>query len=144
LLAQMEQYPARARLAGESFSLIAGLDLAFLDLELRDPPEGATAVGPNDDPDDDNVALEEDESLPWPDVAKLRAWWQQHHGSLPAGHRYFMGQVPSPEHCAAVLKTGLQRQRTLAAHHASLLRPGTPLFNTAAPAWRQKRALGLA
>jgi hypothetical protein len=43
-----------------------------------------------------------------------------------------------------VLKTGLQRQRMLAAHHASLLRPGTPLFNTAAPAWRQKRALGLA
>jgi uncharacterized protein (TIGR02270 family) len=144
LLAQMEQYPARARLAGESFSLIAGLDLAFADLELRDPPEGAPAAGPNDDPNDDNVALDEDESLPWPDAAKLRAWWEQHRAGLPAGTRFFMGHPLAPEHCAAVLKTGLQRQRTLAAHHASLLRPGTPLFNTAAPAWRQQRALGLA
>jgi hypothetical protein len=40
-----------------------------------------------------------------------------------------------------VLKTGHQRQRILAAHYLCLLNPGTPLFNTSAPAWRQQRLL---
>jgi hypothetical protein len=34
-----------------------------------------------------------------------------------------------------------QRQRILAAHYLCLLDPGTPLFNTSAPAWRQQRWL---
>ena len=66
LIKQMDE-PALARLAGEAFSLITGLDLAYLDLE-RKPPEGVD-FGPNDDPDDDNVAMDEDDSLPWPDPA---------------------------------------------------------------------------
>jgi len=40
-----------------------------------------------------------------------------------------------------VLRTGFQRQRTAAAEWLCLLQPGTPLFNTAAPAWRQQRGL---
>jgi len=138
LLAQMEQ-PARSRLAGEAFSLITGLDLAYLDLELRTPPDAGT--GPNDDPNDDAVALDEDDSLPWPDVTKLRAWWQTHQREFTAGLRYFMGQPLSAAHCATVLRTGMQRQRILAARHLCLLNPGTPLFNCAAPAWRQQRLL---
>jgi hypothetical protein len=39
------------------------------------------------------------------------------------------------------LKTGFQRQRIAAAEYLTLLAPGTPLFNTAAPAWRQQRLL---
>ena len=65
--------PELARLAGESFSCISGADLARLDLETLTAP--ALPETPNDDPDDDNVALDEDESLPWPDVAKIRKWW---------------------------------------------------------------------
>ena len=64
------------RLAGESFSLIAGLDLAALDLE-RKPPEN-DEFGPNGNPDDDNVAMDEDDSLPWPEPDKIGAWWQTH------------------------------------------------------------------
>ena len=52
-----------------------------------------------------------------------------------------MGAPVTREHCIAVLKTGNQRQRILAAHYLSLLEPGTPLFNTGAPAWRQQRLL---
>jgi hypothetical protein len=44
-------------------------------------------------------------------------------------------------HCSDILKNGYQRQRSLAAHHLCLLEPGTPLFNTSAPAWRQQREL---
>ncbi len=127
------------RLAGESFSLITGLDLAYLDLD-RKPPENID-FGPNDDPNDDNVAMDEDDSLPWPDPEKLGAWWRANSHRLPPGTRYFMGQAPSPAHSLEVLKTGFQRQRTAAAVYRCLLAPGTPLFNTAAPAWRQQRLL---
>jgi hypothetical protein len=57
------------------------------------------------------------------------------------GQRYFMGAPVTWEHCLDVLKHGYQRQRILAAHYLCLLRPGTPLFNTSAPAWRQQRLL---
>ena len=127
------------RLAGESFSLITGLDLAALDLE-RKPPENEE-FGPNADPDDDNVAMDEDDSLPWPDADKIGAWWQNHGGRFAPGTRFFVGELPSPSHCRLVLKTGFQRQRIAAAEYLCLLQPGTPLFNVAAPAWRQERLL---
>jgi hypothetical protein len=52
-----------------------------------------------------------------------------------------MGKPVTREHCIDVLKNGYQRQRILAAHYLCLLDPGTPLFNTSAPAWRQQRLL---
>jgi uncharacterized protein (TIGR02270 family) len=139
LISRMEDL-ALARLAGESFSLITGLDLAYLDLDLK-PPEGIE-TGPNDDPNDANVALDEDDSLPWPAPHKIAAWWHRNGGRFSAGTRYFMGQSPTTAHCASVLTTGFQRQRRHAAEYLCLLKPGTPLFNTAAPAWRQQRLLG--
>ncbi len=138
LIQQMPD-PKLARLAGESFSTITGLDLALLDLELK-PPEGLQ-TGPSDDPADDDVALDEDDSLPWPDPAKIAAWWQANGAKFPSGTRCFMGEPPSVAHCHAVLGSGFQRQRIAAALHLRLLAPGRPLFNTAAPAWRQQRLL---
>jgi uncharacterized protein (TIGR02270 family) len=127
------------RLAGESFSLITGLDLAYLDLE-RKPPEGVE-LGPTDNPEDEEVGMDPDDSLPWPDPEKIQKWWDKHHNDFQPGVRYFMGKPPTWEHCLDVLKNGYQRQRIAAAEYLCLLRPGTPLFNTSAPAWRQKRWL---
>jgi uncharacterized protein (TIGR02270 family) len=138
LIQQMQDLKL-SRLAGESFSYITGLDLAYLDLE-RKPPEGVD-FGPNDDPNDDNVAMDEDDGLPWPDVEKISSWWQAHGQRFAPGTRYFMGEPPSTAHCLDVLKNGYQRQRMAAAIYLCLLKPGTPLFNCAAPAWRQQRLL---
>ena len=138
LIQQMNDLKLTRR-AGESFSLITGLDLAYLDLEVK-PPEGIE-LGPSDDPADDNVAMDEDDSLPWPDPIKLTAWWQTNSARFAAGTRYFMGKPPTVAHCVQVLKDGYQRQRIAAAQYLCLLQPGTSLFPTAAPAWRQKRWL---
>jgi uncharacterized protein (TIGR02270 family) len=127
------------RLAGESFSFITGLDLAYLDLE-RKPPEGVE-LGPTDNPEDEDVGMDPDDSLPWPDPEKIQKWWDGHHNDFQPGVRYFMGKPPAWEHCLDVLKNGYQRQRIAAAEYLCLLRPGTPLFNTSAPAWRQARLL---
>jgi uncharacterized protein (TIGR02270 family) len=127
------------RLAGESFSLITGLDLAYLDLE-RKPPEGLE-LGPTDNPDDEDVAMDADDSLPWPDPAKIQKWWDANKQRFQPGVRYFMGEPVNIENCKHVLRDGYQRQRIAAALYLSLLQPGTPLFPTSAPAWRQQRWL---
>ncbi|MDM0112272.1 TIGR02270 family protein [Variovorax sp. J22R133] len=128
-----------ARLAGEAFSFITGVDLASRDLE-RKPPETVPG-GPNDDPNDDNVALDEDDSLPWPDLTKLSAWWINNASQFPAGTRLFAGAPPTMSHCLQVLREHTQRRRKAAAIYMSLLKPGTALFNVAAPSRRQKRLL---
>jgi len=128
-----------ARLAGEAFSLITGADLALLDLE-RKPPETLESV-PNDDPNDSGVDMDSDDGLPWPDVKKIETWWTANSGRFQKGTRYFFGKAVTREHCIDVLKNGYQRQRILAAHYLCLLEPGTPLFNTSAPAWRQQKQL---
>ena len=129
----------QARLAGEAFSLITGADLAALDLERKPPQDAPT--GPSEDPADEDVSLDEDESLPWPEQARVKAWWQAHAARMPAAARCFMGAAPTPAHCVGVLREGTQRQRHIAALHACLLVPGTPLFPICAPAWRQQRRL---
>jgi uncharacterized protein (TIGR02270 family) len=146
LIGQMQDLVV-SRLAGEAFSRLTGADLARLDLE-RKPPEGASDGqfgGPNEDPADDNVALDEDESLPWPDPERVQGWWQVNQGRFTttsaAGQRFFMGELPSPAHALKVLREAGQRQRIAAAQWLSLLAPGTKLFQTAAPAWRQQRWL---
>lgn len=138
LISLMDQLP-HARLAGEAFSMIAGLDLAYLDLELKPPKD--VPFGPNDDPDDANVAMDEDDSLPWPDPVKIAAWWKTNGARHTPGVRHFMGKPPSVEHAVDVLKTGFQRQRAAAAQYLCLLKPGTPLFNVCAPTRRQQRLL---
>ena len=138
LIAQMDDLKL-ARIAGEAFTTITGLDLAWFDLE-RKPPAGIE-FGPNDDPLDDNVDMEEDDGLPWPDSSKLHAWWSANSQGFRSGVRHFMGAPPSLQHCRQVLKDGYQRQRIAAAEHLCLLQPGPPLFPTSAPAWRQQRWL---
>lgn len=138
LIGQMADDPF-ARLVGESFSMITGLDLAYLDLE-RNSPENFEA-GPNENPEDSNVAMDEDDSLPWPDPGKIGAWWSVNKSRFTDGVRYFMGAPVTREHCIHVLKEGYQRQRIAAAEYLCLLEPDTQLFSTSAPAWRQQRWL---
>jgi uncharacterized protein (TIGR02270 family) len=128
-----------ARLAGESFSLITGADLVLLELEREQPAD--FVGGPTDDPEESAVMVDTDEGLPWPAQAKAHAWWKANNGAFRTGVRYFMGRPLVQERCLELLKTGGQRQRMLAAQYQCLLQPGTAVFNTSAPAWRQQRLL---
>jgi uncharacterized protein (TIGR02270 family) len=115
------------------------VDLAGSPLRADRPKDFES--GPTDNPEDGDVELDADDGLPWPDPEKVGAWWAANESRFQQGTRYFMGQPVTREHCVHVLKTGYQRQRILAAHYLCLLDPGTPLFNTSAPAWRQQRLL---
>jgi len=139
LIARMSE-PALARLAGEAFHWVTGADLALLDLETLNPPAGYT---PPDQADDDGAIIDDD-SLPWPDPARVRAWWTREQAGLDAvaaGGRLFLGRPMNAQTARQVLADGTQRQRAHAAWLSSLLQPGRRVFQVAAPVTRQLRAL---
>jgi len=117
-----------AKVAAEAFVMITGISLERYELAIDGPDE--ITVVPNDDPSDENVSLDEDENLPFPDVDKVAYTWQKHGGKYLAGHRYFMGAAITPQALQNKIKDGLQRQRQAAAIQLALLEPETLLVNT--------------
>jgi uncharacterized protein (TIGR02270 family) len=128
-----------ARPAGEAFSLLTGLDLAFLDLEAE-RPEGFES-GPTELPEDEDVALDADEDLPWPDVARLRAWWAGQGGAFSPGTRYLLAEPLAAAGLRRAIAEGRQRQRAAAALELALAEPARPLFEVRAPGPRQRAML---
>ncbi len=138
LIQQMAD-PVLARIAGESFTSITGIDLAYDDLD-SDKPEGFEA-GPTENPEDENVDMDPDEDLPWPDPQLIEKRWFAHRFEFTSGTRYLCGQAMTIESLTQVLRTGKQRQRRAAAIELAIRQPGTPLFNTSAPGFRQQTLL---
>lgn len=140
LIEQMEN-PELARIAGESFTMITGVDIAYEDLEAE-KPEGFEA-GPTENPEDENVEMDRDEDLPWPNPALIQKWWGQHKDQFQNRTRYLLGRPIASEHLQHILRTGRQRQRYAAALELAMLRPGQPLFEVRAPGVRQQQVLGV-
>ncbi|PTV94329.1 uncharacterized protein (TIGR02270 family) [Rhodobacter aestuarii] len=128
--------PKLARRAGESLSLITGVDLAALDLEGSAPED--FDEGPNDDPEDEMVALDPDEDLPWPEPDLVAEWWAGESGRYAADGRYFLGQPVSEAGLGEAFAKGTQRHRRIAALAQVLAKPGSVL-----PNWRAREALVL-
>lgn len=138
LLKQMETTEL-ARVAGEAFSMITGADPADEDLE-GDWPKGFEA-GPTDDPEDEDVEMDSDEDLPWPDTDGMSNWWGTHRGRFQTGTRYLLGNPITEEHCREVIKIGKQPQRRAAALELAILKSEESLFNIAASGLRQSESL---
>jgi uncharacterized protein (TIGR02270 family) len=140
LIEQMK-VPALARIGGEAFTMITGIDLAYDHLD-KSPPEGFEA-GPTDSPEDENVEMNPDEYLPWPDPVLIQKWWSNNQGRFQKGTRYLLGKPINIEWSQQVLRVGRQRQRAAAALELAIQQPGKPLFEIRAPGFRQQAALGM-
>lgn len=128
-----------ARVAGEAFEMITGLNIFRESLEIiPEIPDQAAAEDVGDDDDED---LGEDLGLVVPDPAKMTPWYEKNKDRFLAGQRYLCGQPVSIESCRAILATGLQRQRQAAAIELVLAEPGRKLFETRAIGERQHRLL---
>lgn len=134
LIKQME-VPLLARAAGEALSLITGVDLAYDDLD-GDRPENYES-GPTENPEDENVQLDDEENLPWPVPGKIAAWWQQSKSRFAPGVRHLAGAPITDSQCRRILAEGYQRQRNAAAMELAFIVQDQPLFETRAPGWRQ-------
>ena len=113
IIKQMEN-DEMARVAGEAFSIITGIDLTYENLQ-GEWREGFVA-GPSEDHKDENVEMDPDEDLPWPETALITNWWNRNNERFTEGTRYLVGKPITVDHCRAVLKTANQRQRAAAAH----------------------------
>jgi uncharacterized protein (TIGR02270 family) len=131
--------PPLARVAGEAFTMITGVDLAYEDLE-GEWPEGFEA-GPTENPEAENVEMDPDENLPWPNPELVQRWWEQHRRQFQMGTRYLLGQPISLEWLQQVLRVGRQRQRAAAALELAIRQPGQPLFEVRAPGFLQQQLL---
>lgn len=135
--------PTLARIAGEAITTITGADLALLNLDVP-PPENVEA-GPNDNPNDENVALDEDENLPWPDPAKIRNWWASNRTRFHSGRRLLLGAPLTPDSLNLILRNGRQRHRAASAIELLIQDPKAtaPLFEVRAHARAQQQLLGI-
>lgn len=133
--------PELARAAGESFAMITGADLASGDLE-GGCPEGFEP-GPTENPEDEDVSVDPDYDLPWPNPEAVGRWWGENRGRFTSGVRYLLGEPVTSEHLQRVLRNGRHPQRRAAALRLAITNPGQPLFEVRAPGARQKWLLGL-
>lgn len=127
LITKMED-SALARLAGESFTNITGIDLQQHQVSKKSISNIPTV--PNDEPNDHNVGLDEDENLIWPDPEKVAALWRSHGSNFMVGRRYFLGKPISSDWLKRVIAEGNMRQRHAATLELALLDPQTRLINT--------------
>ena len=128
------------RLAGESVSMITGVDIVEKNLELDYTPPENDETGPDDDPENDDVALDEDEDLPWCNPESVSQWWNTN-ATLSAGQSYLAGSLRTADNLSNVLKNGLQRQRHIAAIDLAVSQVNIPYVDTRLPAKRQVEAL---
>jgi len=140
-LFEMMYVPEHARIVGEAFTMITGVDLAYEDLE-GEWPEGFEA-GPTENPEDENVAMDPDEDLPWPEPELIQKWWANQKSNFQSGTRYLVGKPIAPEWLQQVLRNGFQRQRAAAALELAMRKPDQPLFEVRAPGFRQQQLLGV-
>jgi uncharacterized protein (TIGR02270 family) len=137
VLLQIMQVDVAARPAGEAFSMITGVHLSYDKLE-RDRPDDFQA-GPTEDPADENVAMDQDENLYWPDPKLVEKWWAANSSRFTGGRRYLCGHEISPASLVQTLRDGYQRQRAAAALELALLDPARPMFEVRARGdWQQR------
>lgn len=119
-----------ARLSGEAFTTITGIDLDKHGLTMMTPADQMPI--PNDNPEDPQVGLDEDENLPWPDAEKIATLWRNHGQHFLVGRRYFLGKAITPEWLKNRLQESPQRQRHGAALELALVDSQSRLVNTRA------------
>ena len=127
--------PPLARVAAEAFAHITGVHISYDKLDAE-PPEGFQS-GPTEDPTDEDVALDPDGNLYWPDPAKCADWWAKNRKGFTGGTRYLCGKPIASDTLREVLRNGYQRQRAAAALELAIREPGKPLFEVRAPGFRQ-------
>jgi uncharacterized protein (TIGR02270 family) len=144
LIVQM-QTPALARVAGEAFSTITGIDLD--EHELDAPAEApADVVALEDAVDRDDVTEEEegddrDDHLTVPSPEKVQGWWRLHGDEFQRGQRHLAGRAADAPALRDVLLRGRQPLRAAAALQLALIEPEAPYFDVKGRATFQRQLL---
>ena len=126
-----------ARLAGEAFTMITGVNLELEHLDLDEPPE-ESGTAPEGEPD---PLLDRQDSLPWPSPARVAEWWKENQQTFSTGIRFLAGKPVDGDSALDILHRGKQRQRAAAASELALMNKHQALFNVRARAVSQQGEL---
>jgi uncharacterized protein (TIGR02270 family) len=144
LIVQM-QTPALARVAGEAFTSLTGIDL--YEHELDDTATAPAEVESVDDAvDGDDVTEMEsvddrDDHLTVPSAEKVEGWWAQHGDEFQRGQRHLAGRVANVAALRDVLLRSPQPLRAAAALQLALNEPDAPYFDVKGRATFQRQLL---
>ena len=127
--------PLVARIAGDALATITGVDMAV----FGSAP--SSDGGPNDDPDDENVSIDEDEALALPDAERLGQWWEANKGHFSRGTAYFLGIPKSSVNWIDALVKTIQRRRWAAALELALSQPTQTMLEVRARGGLQEQLL---
>lgn len=113
LIAQMKD-DKYARLAGESFSMITGLNFHAQNMVLEQ--EEHLAQSDDEDTEGDGALdeIQADDGLLHPHYKKVDYWFKQNRQQFQSGQRYILGKPVTVEHCMQVVRTAFQKQRLAA------------------------------
>ncbi|MGK3992641.1 TIGR02270 family protein [Sorangium sp. So ce1024] len=125
-----------ARVAGGAFAMITGVDLQEATLR-GEAPQGVRS-GPSDEPEDEDVSMDLDESLAWPDRERVGEWWKRRGGEFRRGTRYLLGRTMTVEWLEEVLRLGRQPARLGAALELATRRARRGVVEVRGPASRQQ------
>lgn len=139
ILFQYMSDPQYSRVCGEMVSMITGINIEKSDLDTQAPSDYQDTI--NDNPQDNEVVLQADHFLPWPDLEKVEKWWAQHRSSFQPETRYLAGEKTDLSSLKKILRSGLQRQRFAAALELAFCNGYPVVFNTRAPSKEQFAAL---
>lgn len=127
--------PEQCRRAALALCTIAGIDLQG-EQAVAKPPPGAPE-GPTDDPDDDDVAVDADGDLLWPDCDALGLICHARQSAIGPGQRHLLGKPIAGAWLEELLASASQHHRRAAAFELVLMRPGSVLPETRSPAFRR-------
>jgi uncharacterized protein (TIGR02270 family) len=102
---------ALAKLAGEAFCAIVGLDLAKEGMVSSDPERPAEPIPFEEEDLDADIAAKPEELLPRPDPARLGVWWEGHRRLFAANERYIGGARADLAGLQSALEHGPTRRR---------------------------------
>lgn len=128
-----------ARAAAWAVTTLTGWEL--VDQRSRVAPPPNHKQGPTEDPTDPDVAMDPDESLEWPDASKLKRSWDRERGRFQRGKRYLLGRELGADQLSRALVDAKQPIRRGVALELAIRSPGSPIFPTSAPGFRQRGAL---
>jgi uncharacterized protein (TIGR02270 family) len=142
LIVQM-QTPALARVAGEAFTAITGIDIDEHGLDAEGPGADELASQSNDESAADAIEAvdDRDDDLVMPSAEKVAGWWRQHQHEFQGGVQYLAGQSVAAPALREALRRERQPLRAAAALQLTLLEPEAPYFDVGARATFQRQLL---
>ncbi len=117
-----------AQVAGESFSLLTGLDLVDNHLDEESPQRDEPSSVEKSEIYNEYRNYEE--LLPWPSVEKGTAWWADNSAMFHGDKGYLAGSEITLENLNEVLKIGTQTQRYAATLELARIKPNDSVIDT--------------